>query len=367
MDSDLEQDYISIVQTMRDQIAVLKAKLTVQQGRANEEDWERSHSKEAARLMRELRQLREEEQELRKDLQAYGDVGAGEEAHLQEVQRLSEELALAKAAFEEVAGTTKSQHHSPTNSRLSYANKKLGSLTAENIELSQRLTQLEAERKSASERFTAAVTKVRSEDRLKLRIKQLEQVATAKDMEIKELEAADTSTNSSQIDQIHSETAALSLQLQQLQAKADQLEAAETAALESTTVAQKLKNELKQLDVTLQSKRKLLKIKEDELTSFQAQYQRLKAELDLVNEEHTAYQLSLMGTPQASDRMREAPIAASLNPTPKGAKAGFRFGPAPQTKSAGRMAAAKPQVQTAVPLFGSYARLHASRSRDNRG
>jgi myosin heavy subunit len=366
MDSDLEQDYISIVQTMREQIAVLKAKLTVQQGRANEEDWERSHSKEAARLMRELRQLREEEQELRRDLQAYGEVGAGEEAHLQEVQRLSEELALAKAAFEEMAGNAQSQHHSPTNSRLSYANKKLGSLTAENIDLSQRLTLLEAERKSASERFTAVVTKVRSEDKLKMRIRQLEQVATAKDMEIRELETANTAASSSQIEQIHSETAALSLQLQQLQAKADQLEAAETAALESTTVAQKLKNELKQLDVTLQSKRKLLKIKEEELISFQAQYQRLKAELDLVNEEHTAYQLSLMGSPQASDRGREAPIAASLNHTPKGVKASFRIGPAPQTKSAGRIAA-KPSVQTAMPLFGSYARLHASRSRDNRG
>lgn len=364
MDSDLEQDYISIVQTMREQIAVLKAKLTVQQGKANEEDWERSHSKEAARLVRELRQLREEEQGLKRELQTYGDLGGQEEAQLQEVQRLSEELALAKAAFEEMAG---SQHHSPTQSRLNYANKKLGSLTAENIELSQRLTQLEAERKTASERFTAVVTKTRSEDRLKLRIKHLEQVTSAKDMEIKELEAADTTANSSQIDQIHSESAALSLQFQQLQAKVEQLEAAETAALESTAVAQKLKSELKQLDVTLQSKRKLLKIKEEELLSFQAQYQRLKAELDLVSEEHTAYQLSLMGTPKASDRgVREIPIAASVNHTPKGAKACFRIGQAPQTKSAGRIAGTKPQVQPAAPLFGSYAKLHASKSRDNR-
>jgi len=359
MDADLEQDYISIVQTMREQIAVLKAKLTVQQSKGQEEDWERSHSKEAAALVRELRQLKEEERLLRRELQTYGEVGEAEEGNLQEIQRLSEELANAKAEFEEIAGKAKSQHHSPANSRLNYVNKKLATLTAENIELSQRLSLLEEERKVVSEQYTAAVSRGRSEDKMKLRVKHLEQVIGQKDREIDQLEA-ENSPGSVKFDQIQAETSALSLQLQQLQTRAAQLESAETAALQSSSVAQKLKAEVKQLEVTLLSKQKLLKVKEEELSSFQAQYERLKAELELVNEENHAFKLSLIGT-QA--------VASSLNPTPKGAKAHFRLGPgpAPQTKSADRLGS-KPNVQAAAPLFaGSYARLHASRSRENKG
>ena len=194
---------------------------------------------------------------------------------------------------------------------------------------------------------------------MKLRVKHLEQVIGQKDREIDQLEA-ENSPGSVKFDQIQAETSALSLQLQQLQARAAQLESAETAALQSSSVAQKLKAEVKQLEVTLLSKQKLLKVKEEELSSFQTQYERLKAELELVNEENHAFKLSLMGT-QA--------VASSLNPTPKGAKAHFRLGPGPtpQTKSAERLGS-KTNVQAAAPLLaGSYARLHASRSRENKG
>lgn len=365
MDADLEQDYISIVQTMREQIAVLKAKLTVQQSKGLEEDWERSHSQEAAALVQELRQLKEEERFLRQELQTYGDFGEAEEGNLLEIRRLTGELALAKAEFEEMAGKAKSQTHSPAHSQLNSVNKKLAALTAENIELSQRLALLEGERRTVSEHYTAVVATVQAEDRLKHRIQHLQLVSAQKDREM-DLLAGENCLGTSAAESIRAESASLSLQLQQLQAKAAELEAAEVAALQSSSVAQKLKAELKQLEVTLLSKQKLLKVKEEELSSFQAQYERLKAELELVNEEKHAFQLSLMGSPQATERIREVAVASSLQQTPKGAKAHFQMSPALQTKSAGRLAA-KPCVQPAAPLFGgSYARLH-SKGRENRG
>ena len=344
MDSDLEQDYITIVQTMQEQIQLLKAKLNSQGYREERgKRWEDAV---------ELRKLREEEKELRRELMEFGEIAGDEEIDenpvFAEVRRLSEELLSVKAEYDSMAGSLKSPPHSPTNLRLNHASRKLSFLTSENIELSDRLATLEAERKIASERYTGLIDRVKSEDRSRLKVKFLEKVNAEKELELRDLmeksseitlENGFSSENTqNQLEQINFETVKLTKHLKALQMKCAALESAETAALESTSIAQKLKSEVKQLDLTLQHKRKMLKIKEEELESFKSQFERLNSELRQVNDENNAFKMSLMSSPETKPGVSH-------------------------TKSAGKLTAKPPKE----PLFSSsYAQKYV-RSRENRG